>query len=310
MWSQDRKEWTRIRADSEKRDYKNWRRGTDGFWFYRAKHRAVLIFGTLLKTVGLFQRGFENAKNIHAKQIDVPIADLPEAFDGYRILHLSDLHLDSISGMDALIKEKTEMLSYDLCLITGDFRYARHGDHRSIMELLKNVVTGIRATDGVYAVLGNHDTEAMSTDLERTGIQLLANQGTMIKRDEQSLTLVGVDDPHDYHTEAADRCIANSGNGFKVLMAHSPELFREASENGFHLYVCGHSHGGQICLPGGHALLTFLNTGREFYRGLWQFENMTGHTSTGCSTAKIPVRFNCPPEVTVLRLCLPDDGLT
>ena len=292
-----------MRAAMEQRDLENWQRGTHGYWVYKAKHHAILSFGRLLKATGLFGLGFDNAKRIRVIAQEVPIFNLSAAFEGYRILHLSDLHLDSIRGLDTLIAEKIATVRYNLCLITGDFRYARHGDHRAIMPLLQKVVAAIQAEDGIYTVLGNHDTQAMSHDLERMGVRLLANQGVSIYRDTSRLTLVGVDDAHDYYTEAADHCLANSGDGFKVLLAHSPELFKEAAENGFHLYLCGHSHGGQICLPGGRAVITFLNKGRRFYRGLWRYQQMVGHTSPGCGTAKIPVRFNCPPEITVLTLC-------
>ncbi len=301
-WYQEREEWTRIRARMEREDFENWKHWQNGFWVYRVKHQAVLMFGRMLKAVGLFRIGFQNAQNIHIRNLDVSVPALPSAFEGYRILHLSDLHLDSISGIAEIIAEKVTTVGYDLSLITGDFRYDRHGDHQSILSPLKTVITAIRAKDGVYAVLGNHDTAVMGPDLERLGIQLLANQGAEIFQNNEKLLIVGVDDPHDYHTPAGDRCLRESGNGFKILMAHSPELYKAAAENGFQLYVCGHSHGGQICLPGGRALMTFLNVGRQFYRGLWQYRGMTGHTSTGCSTAKIPIRFNCPPEVTVLTL--------
>jgi uncharacterized protein len=302
LWNQERAEWSRVRGAMEQQDFENWQKGAGRYWAYKAKHQAILILGGVLKAIGLFQLGFNNAKNIRVNTIDVPITGLPKPFEGYRILHLSDLHLDSISGMDTLIADKIASIEYDLCLMTGDFRYARHGDHRPIVPFLHNVVTAIRAKDGVFTVLGNHDTEAMTRDFEQLGVQVLANQGTTVSIDSSELSLIGVDDPHDYHTKAADCCLANSGNGFKVLMAHSPELYKEAAENEFHLYLCGHSHGGQICLPGGRALITFLNTGKEFYRGLWRYKKMAGHTSSGCSTAKIPVRFNCPPEITVLTL--------
>jgi predicted MPP superfamily phosphohydrolase len=114
-----------------------------------------------------------------------------------------------------------------------------------------------------------------------------------------------VDDPHDYHTEEATRCLENKIDGFRILLAHSPELYRLAAANSFALYLCGHSHGGQICLPGGWPLMTCLDTGRRFFNGLWRYGEMIGHTSPGCGTAKIPIRFNCRPEITVLVLNSP-----
>jgi len=294
--------WKKRRAALEWEDYTAWRKGTDGFWLYKLKHRAVLLFGKLLKITGLFKFGYRNAQNLRLRHLDVLPAGLPTAFEGYRILHLSDLHLDSMKGIGERIARKIAPLSCDLCVITGDFRYVRHGAYEQILLPLERIVKAVNAADGIYAVLGNHDTQAMSEDVEKLGIRLLTNQSVPVMRKGQQLNIIGVDAPHDYYTEAATACLTKKEGGFRLLLAHTPELYFQAAKSGIHLYLCGHSHGGQICLPGGFPLLTFLNTGRRFYRGLWRFRDMLGHTSAGCGTAKIPVRFNCTPEVTVLTL--------
>ncbi len=298
-----RHQWARRRAAMEQADYRNWRLGTNGYWRYRIKHQAILVFGRLLKLVGLYRYGYHNARQLVIQQRDVAVQGLPEAFQGYRILHLSDLHLDSIKGLGALLAGRIAGLSCDLCAITGDFRYGRHGQYRQVFPPLARILSRVEAADGVFAVLGNHDTQAMAEGIEALGIRLLTNESETVRRGVHVMRVVGVDDPHDYYTEQAEACLkAEAGPGFKVLLAHSPELYRAAADSGIGLYLCGHSHGGQICLPGGRPLMTYLNTGKRFYRGLWRFGSMAGHTSPGCGTAKIPIRFNCPPEVTVLTL--------
>jgi predicted MPP superfamily phosphohydrolase len=294
--------WKKRRASLEWEDYTAWRRGTDGFWLYKLKHRAVLLFGTLLKATGFYKYGYRNALNIQTRRLSLNANALPEAFDGYRILHLSDLHLDSMEDLAGRIAWAVAPLACDLCVITGDFRYSRHGAYKQILAPLERVVGAVSAADGIYAVPGNHDTQAMSEDIEKLGIRLLTNERAAILRNGQRLNIIGVDDPHDYYTEDAINCLKQKEAGFRLLLAHTPELYFQAAGCGIHLYLCGHSHGGQICLPGGFPLLTFLNTGKRFYRGVWRYRNMIGHTSPGCGTSKIPVRFNCMPEVTLLTL--------
>lgn len=297
-----RAQWKKHRAALEWEDYSNWHRGSNGFWLYKLKHQAVLLFGTLLKATGFFKYGYRNALNIQTRHVDVSPKALPEAFKGYRILHLSDLHLDSMEGIGERIARSIAPLSCDLCVITGDFRYPRHGAYKQILPPLRRIVDASCAADGIYAVLGNHDTQAMTEDIEKMGIRLLTNESVPLVRNGQRLNLIGVDDPHDYYMEASAACLKKRESGFRILLAHTPELYHLAAASGVGLYLCGHSHGGQICLPGGLPLMTFLNTGKRFYRGVWQYRDMIGHTSPGCSTAKIPVRFNCMPEVTLITL--------
>lgn len=297
-----RNQWKKRRAALEWKDYVDWHHGRNGYWLYKLKHRAILLLGAFTKATGFFKYGYRNALNLQTRHVDLFPKALPETYRGYRVLHLSDLHLDSVEGIGERIAQRVAPLSCDLCVITGDFRYVRHGSYRQILPPLGRIVEAVSAADGVYAVLGNHDTQAMSEDIEKLGIRLLANERVSIVRNKQRLNIIGVDDPHDYYTEAAVTCLKQKDDGFHLLLAHTPELYFQAACNGIHLYLCGHSHGGQICLPGGFPLLTFLKTGRRFYRGVWRFRGMTGHTSPGCGTAKIPIRINCPPEVTLLTL--------
>ena len=173
---------------------------------------------------------------------------------------------------------------------------------RQVLPSLRKVVSAINAKDGIYAVLGNHDTHSMCADIEQEGITLLTNQTITLSQETEHIRVIGVDDPHDYYTDGAADCLRHAGDGFKILLVHSPEIYRMAAASGIGLYLCGHSHGGQICLPEGKPLMTYLDTGKRFYRGVWRYRDMIGHTSPGLGTAKIPIRFNCSPEITVLTL--------
>jgi predicted MPP superfamily phosphohydrolase len=91
-------------------------------------------------------------------------------------------------------------------------------------------------------------------------------------------------------------------DAFKVLLVHTPEIFREAQECGIDLYLCGHTHGGQICLPLIGPVISHANCPREYTRGVWKYRNLQGYTSTGVGTSGVPVRFLCPPEIGLIEL--------
>jgi hypothetical protein len=159
----------------------------------------------------------------------------------------------------------------------------------------------------LYAVLGNHDTIRMVPDLEALGIRLLLNEAVRIERGGEALYLAGVDDPHYYRADnlgAACRTIPDCATS--LLLSHSPELYRHAAAAGFDLMLCGHTHGGQICLPGGIPLYCNMQAPRRLCAGPWQHHAMQGYTSRGCGASVVDVRLNCLPEVTLHRLCCVD----
>ena len=94
----------------------------------------------------------------------------------------------------------------------------------------------------------------------------------------------------------------NAGSDFSIALVHSPELFDMAAEMGVDLYLCGHTHGGQVCLPGGIPFLTHLNRGKNFYSGYWRYRGLQGVTSCGVGTSGVPVRFNTQGELSILKL--------
>ena len=127
-----------------------------------------------------------------------------------------------------------------------------------------------------------------------------------MRRGGQAIALTGIDDVHRYYTPAADAALAAlAADACGIVLAHSPEMAGEAAAAGYSLYLCGHCHGGQICLPGGRPLLTHLSRHRDLYAGLWRQGEMWGYTSMGAGLANPPVRFNCPGEVTEFRLRAP-----
>lgn len=273
--------------------------------------KAALRLG--LEVAGLWRRGVANGLDIRFRTLTLTFADLPEAFDGYRILQISDLHLDSAPGLPEALLDVVRGVEADLCVLTGDFRAGDRGPftETDILEPLAAITREVSAGDGFLAILGNHDSADMVPHIERLGIPVLLNETVTLRRGGDALRVTGVDDVHAFYTPAAHTALAahDAQADFKVLLAHSPELAADAAAAGYALYLCGHCHGGQICLPGGYAIVRHLVRHRDLYAGLWRNDRMIGYTSTGVGLSGVPVRFNCRSEVTlfVLRRA-PDQG--
>jgi predicted MPP superfamily phosphohydrolase len=152
-------------------------------------------------------------------------------------------------------------------------------------------------------VLGNHDFVEIVPPLEAAGLRFLLNESIAVERGGDRLHLVGVDDPHYYETDNLEDALAGLPDDEpKVLLCHSPELYRPAAACGLDLMLCGHTHAGQICLPGGIPLLTNARCPRRLRVGAWRYRELAGYTSAGTGSCGVPVRFFCPPEMTLHEL--------
>ncbi|NML17649.1 metallophosphoesterase [Azohydromonas caseinilytica] len=255
----------------------------------------------LLTLLGLRGRGRGNTLRIELRRHEVALERLPAAFDGFRLLHLSDLHLDVGQPFVAALIERVRGVEHDACVLTGDFRFRTSGPHQPAMAAL----AALRPHLGprVFAVLGNHDTVRMVPPMEALGIQVLMNESARLERGGEAVYIAGIDDAHYFRAhglhKAADGIPAEACT---VLLSHTPEPYRQAAHCGFALMLCGHTHGGQICLPGGIPILTDSDAPRALARGPWRYGRMRGYTSVGCGSSILDVRFNCRPEVTVHRL--------
>ena len=255
-----------------------------------------------LKLTGLYGRGERNAQNVQVRRHDLRSSILPRAFDGFTVLHLTDLHADISRRAMARLMELLPELDYDICVMTGDYRGDTFGPFDDALEIMGQLCGQLRGP--VYGVLGNHDTVLMLPALEAMGIRMLMNEATAVERGGETIRLAGVDDGHFYHTDDIATAAADiPSEAFSILLSHTPELYSEAAEAGFDLMLSGHTHGGQICLPGSVAVtLEARGLPRQMGAGPWRHGDMTGYTSKGAGTCALPVRFNCLPEVTLHRL--------
>lgn len=250
---------------------------------------------------GLYGVGRRNAARANLTRIEFRCADLPAAFDGYRILLLSDLHVGNTPENVAVAISLVEGCSYDMVLLGGDYQTWGKPDVVEVARRMAPLLAVLRPPDGMFAVLGNHDTHQMVEPLEALGVRLLLNESVAVTRGDQAIGLIGCDDVHVFYDHAAEVALRHGG-GFRIALVHSPDFAGQAAAAGCSLYLAGHTHGGQVCLPGGRPIITALDRHHELARGAWRLHGMQGYTSTGLGAGAPSVRFNCPPEVVLITL--------
>ena len=177
-----------------------------------------------------------------------------------------------------------------------------HGPIQQVMQSLQKLTSAIRSAFGFVGVLGNHDDCHMVAPMEEMGIRMLINETMLLEKNGEHIQLIGVDDVHYYYTDQALHALEWAQEQFSIALVHSPELFDAAEHFGVDLYLCGHTHAGQVCLPRGIPIITHISRGRRFYRGHWSYKNMQGITHSGVGTSGLPVRFNTRGEILLLRL--------
>lgn len=263
--------------------------------------RSLLEKGLMLS--GLFNRGWRNAHCTVVTHQFAAFDTLPAEFHGFRILHLSDIHAGHSPELGERIGEKLRGLEVDLCLLTGDYCYEIGSAAEDVYSTLETIVTSISSRNGIVGILGNHDSIEMVRRLETMGVRMLVNEVFEVELGGEAVWLLGVDDPHYFGCDDLAGTLARvPDESFKILLAHSPEIVEEAAMSGIQLYLCGHTHGGQICLPGLGPLITNANCRRRYARGAWEAGEMRGFTNRGVGSSGVPVRFNCPPEIAILEL--------
>jgi predicted MPP superfamily phosphohydrolase len=254
-----------------------------------------------LKLVGLYWRGQRNTLDIQVKLNDIQLPSLPENFNGFSILHLSDLHVDMNWDSTHALIQRVRELDYDLCVLTGDYRAKTFGPFDEALRGMALLRTHLK--DPVYGVLGNHDTIQMIPGLEEMGIRMLLNESAPIERDGEVIYLAGIDDAHYYRVDNIEKSARDvPHDAVSILLSHTPEIYQQAAHAEFNVLLCGHTHGGQICLPGGFPITLDSKCPRFLGSGAWQYHRMIGYTSVGAGTCIISVRLNCPPEITLHRL--------
>lgn len=252
----------------------------------------------LLKVFQLWDPGRRNFLDVRVVKNEVTFPDLPAGLDGVRILQLSDLHLDLEPALTPVIVRLLEGLDYDLAVVTGDYRDDTRGSITACQSLMREVCQALKPP--MYGILGNHDPIELVPPLEAMGLPILLNETVSFEKNGDRLYVSGIDDPHYYEGHDFKKLQGTLPEGaFAILLSHAPETHRQALELGYKFILAGHTHGGQICLPGGIAIMHNGDCPSYMLAGNWKYKGMKGYTTRGTGGCRLPIRFSCPPEITL-----------
>lgn len=281
--------------------------------------RSFFKYGLRLSILGFLAMGFAGRNNIVTKRVNLAFANLPRAFDGFRIVQISDLHASFWVGrryLDEVIARVND-LAKDIVVITGDIITGSVNDFWKrwlpsagggyipmVAEVLNRLNTGRK-----FAVLGNHDQcDGKDTErqvvgaLERIGIEVLRNRSETIHRGNERITIAGTDDI--WHTYNIHRALKDIRAGdFTIMLCHSPDVREDlGTRTKVELVLCGHTHGGQVAIP--YLSYRFIPIKRpdRYLAGLVQERYGYTYVNRGIGTIVFPLRLGAPPEITSIKL--------
>lgn len=255
--------------------------------------------GLLIAAFGLYVR----RRRVRAREIAVPMRRLHGDLDGYRIAHLSDLHIGSYDDRARGLEwaRATHALGPDLIVVTGDLVTSGTAYHADVAK----VIAALSARDGVFVVLGNHDQwddQALARAIEASGARVLRNEWLRIERGEGAFVLAGVDDGYTGKGDL-DRTLTGRPDGLPtVLLAHYPSVFRRAAQRGVELTLSGHTHGGQFGVPFLADRVNLATAVGQRSRGLFRDGDSALYVSAGLGTTGPPLRIGVAPEIAMIVL--------
>jgi predicted MPP superfamily phosphohydrolase len=243
----------------------------------------------------------------------IVIEKLPEEFHGFRIAQLSDIHHSPFLGEEEIVEavRRANELRPDLVALTGD--YISHS--RDYISGCARALGGLRAARGVFAILGNHDHwtdgEMMFRALTEHGIRVLINESERIELGGACIHLAGVDDLLVRRDDLPKALSGTNRDETRILLSHNPAIIREAARACVDLVLSGHTHGGQInwrMLVGREDRKTarwLRRPSRRLMRGHAQLGSTQLYVNRGLGTVVVPLRYGCPPEITLIELIKP-----
>ena len=240
----------------------------------------------------------------HVREVDVPIQGLDPSFDGFRVAHLSDLHIGTNTPKSWGLRwvAAANRVAPDIAVVTGDMVSSGTAFHDDIAE----VVSELRAKDGVFVSMGNHDYfgdgDPLITRIRARGVTVLRNQGVVLERGGKQLFLAGIDDTWTQRDDL-DAALAECPKDTQVvLLAHDPERFRQAAKRDIALTLAGHTHGGQIAFPFLSRWISLSHLTHHFHQGLYRIGRSTLYVHPGLGTTGPPMRLGVAPIVAILTL--------
>ncbi len=274
----------------------------------------ILFFG-----LGYYMVIFE-PNNLQIEKKDLVLKDLPQAFDGVKIAHLTDIHSLWFGSREKRVLEILEELEPDFVFITGDFvdPITKITDRELSSVKIFWQELGKRYSGRIFAVLGNHDTKATKDYLIESGIRVLNNEHEKIffgveeeissslhfadARVKDYIYLIGVGDPRTGRDNLSKAIKGVKKETSKILLAHAPEIINEAVNKKIDLVLVGDTHGGQINIPILEKLQPLSKYGRKYTKGIFRIGSTYLYVNRGIGTSVFPIRFNCPPEIALIEI--------
>jgi len=267
------------------------------------KISSLAVGGSFLASTVLLRIKDESGRP-SLERITIPIKHLHPALEGFAIAQLTDFHLYPYTQPDLIrqVVEITNSIKPDLIVLTGDYVWR---DVEAIF-VLAPILSNLNATQGVYTVIGNHDiwtnVNVVKKGLREARLPILENQGVAITSGKGNFYLAGLDDGWSGEADL-EAALENAPSETPVvLLVHEPDLADIYSLDGrVALQLSGHSHGGQVRIPGfGALVLPYL--GKKYDFGLYKVNDMWLYTNRGIGNISVPFRYNCPPEITEFTL--------
>jgi len=254
--------------------------------------------GGILRAMGLAGTARRQFLDVRIVENRVRIPGLPAAFKGFRLAQISDLHCDVDPALMDVVEGLLPEVRCDAMALTGDYHDVIGRSGAESLRLMLRLIP--KLPQPALCVFGNHDFLRRVPVFESAGLRVLLNENVEIARGVDRLFLCGIDDPRSFRTHDLERARCGVPPGApSILLSHSPQVAREAASLGYSFMVCGHTHGGQICLPGGWALVRNAPVPRRLLAGPWKVGGMPGYTSRGTGACGVAARLFCPPEITV-----------
>jgi predicted MPP superfamily phosphohydrolase len=250
---------------------------------------------------------FRTLAGFEWNQVELTLPSLPAALDGVRLIHLSDLHLRRRwpTELDQVI-ERVNADPPALVLFTGDLVDDKR-DPRSALPAVERLVKSLRTQAGIFAVPGNHDGDLLAPRLHAWDVRVLLHERVEVPINGGRIELIGLPgaDRLDLDERFLRTLPPKTPDMPRLVLCHYPDLIRQTRDLKPDLYLAGHTHGGQICLPGGHALMTHDSLPKRMCKGAHDVEGTCLIVNRGFGFTTVPLRVFCPAEV--VEIVLSDD---
>lgn len=242
---------------------------------------------------------FRSPANFRWTRATVPVPGIAPSLNGLRLIQLTDLHFRPYwtKGHDQVLQAVRDAKP-DLIFVTGDFVDCKW-DRRAAVPFVKRFLDGLEARAGIYGVLGNHDTDFMSTHLTEGNLTLLYRSHAELHAHDGTVELIGVPavGRYDLDDEFLRQIPPHDPKALRIALTHYPDHILRLRELHPHMVFAGHTHGGQVCLPGGRPLVTHDSLPRHTCCGVHRYEDIWLIVSRGIGFSTLPFRTFCPSEV-------------